>query len=410
MNSRERVLKAIRHEEPDKVPIDFGGMRSTGIMASAYNKLKKYLGIEEGEIKVYDIMQQLATIEPPILELFEVDVVPLDMVRATFGLSNEKWKPYTLSDGTPALISSEFDPVIAEDGGTIIRDKDGIPIAKMPAGGYWFDAIYFPLASATTIDDLKKFDWESLLLGEDELELLSKNAKELYGSTDRAIMGGFGGNLLETGQLFLCGYEKFMFDLAAAPKFVEYMLDRVVEVHLENLRRYLEAVGDYIQIIQMGDDLGTQVAPQISPAMYRELFKPRHKKIYNYIKDNSDICVFLHSCGSIYKLIPDLIEAGVDILNPVQTSAVDMEPERLKREFGDKITFWGGGCDTQRVLLMGTPEEVREHVKRRLKIFAPGGGFVFTQVHNILAEVPPENVVAMFETVEEYRDYPIEID
>ncbi len=409
MNSRERVLKAIKHEEPDKVPIDFGGMRSTGIMAPAYSKLKKYLGIEEGEIKVYDIMQQLAIVEEPILDLFEVDVVPLDRVKATFDLGNEEWKPYTLSDRTPALISSEFDPVIAEDGSTIIRDMDGTPMAKMPAGGYWFDAIHFPLASATTIDDLKKFNWESQLWGEDEFELLGKNARELYGSTDRAIMGGFGGNLLEGGH-FLCGYEKFMFDLAADQKFIEYMLDRMVEMHLENLRRYLEAVGDYIQIIQMGDDLGTQLALQISPAMYRGLFKPRHKKIYDYVKDNSDIYVFLHSCGSVYDLIPDLIDIGVDILNPVQTSAVNMEPERLKSEFGDKITFWGGGCDTQQVLLMETPEEVREHVKRRLKIFAPGGGFVFNQVHNILLEVPPENIVAMFETVKEYRDYPIEID
>jgi len=219
-------------------------------------------------------------------------------------------------------------------------------------------------------------------------------------------MGGFGGNILEYGQT-LRGWEKFMMDLALNQRFAEDLMDKLVEVHLKNLEVYLQAVGDYIQIIQMGDDLGTQNAPQISPDMYRELIKPRHKNIYQYVKKHSQLFLFLHSCGAIYELIPDLIDAGVEILNPVQTSAKNMDPEKLKIEFGDKITFWGGGVDTQHVLPEGTPDEIAAQVKERIRIFAPGGGFVFTPVHNIQANVPPENMVAAYDTVIKARNYPI---
>jgi uroporphyrinogen decarboxylase len=176
-----------------------------------------------------------------------------------------------------------------------------------------------------------------------------------------------------------------------------------MEMHLETLGKICKAVGDVVDILRFGDDLGTNMGPIMSPRTYRSLFKPRHKILCNYVKEHSQMRTFLHSCGSVYKLIPDLIEVGYDILNPIQISALDMEPERLKREFGKDIAFWGGGCDTQHVLYNGSPDEVKCHVRKNIEIFAPGGGFIFATVHNILSDVPPENVIAMFEAVNEYR-------
>jgi uroporphyrinogen decarboxylase len=217
-------------------------------------------------------------------------------------------------------------------------------------------------------------------------------------------MLGFGGNLLEWGQM-LCSNENFLMMLAAEPKKAARLLDMLTEIHLESLPQVIQAVGDAVDILQMGDDLGMQTGMQVSPEMYRRFFKPRHQKMYRYVKDNSDMAVFLHSCGSMSAVIADLIDIGVDIINPVQTSAVNMEPKRLKDEFGQHITFWGAGIDTQRVLPNATPEEVRKAVKERMDIFAPGGGFVFTQIHNIMADVPPENIVAMFDAALEYGKY-----
>jgi uroporphyrinogen decarboxylase len=197
--------------------------------------------------------------------------------------------------------------------------------------------------------------------------------------------------------------DQFFIDLAADRPKALALLDKLVESHLAGLARFLPAVDGVVDIIQMGDDLGTQNALEISPRMYREVFKPRHKALFDYIKKNSDLKIFLHSCGAISDVLADLIEIGVDIINPVQTSAAGMEPARLKRDFGGDITFWGGGCDTQRVLPQGTPEEVSDHVKERIEIFAPGGGFVFTQVHNIMPHVPPGNVAAMVEAVRKNR-------
>jgi len=211
-------------------------------------------------------------------------------------------------------------------------------------------------------------------------------------------MGSFGGNILEQGQ-GLRGWENFMADLAGNRELAEKLIEKMVEAHLKNLKLYLEAVGDYIQIIQMGDDLGTQNGPMLSPKLYRELISSAHKAIYDYVHKNSDVYIFLHSCGGIYELMPYLIEEGVDIINPVQTSARGMDPERLKKEFGDRLTFWGGGCDTQSVLPYGKPEEIKRHVKDRMEIFSRDGGFVFTQVHNIQANVPVENIMALFESV-----------
>ena len=397
MTSRERVLTTLRHEEPDKVPIDFGAMRSTGIMAIAYNALKTHLGISGGETRVYDIGQQLAEVEAPLLKRFEVDVIDL---ANTMGEKSNAWREWTLPDGSPGYVHDIFYPE-REDDGWVIRDKDRV-VARMPEGVLYFESMNPALENAKTSKDIEAYQWH--LYSDEDLKDLEQRAKRLYEDTDYAIMGGFGGNILELGQA-LRGWSNLMMDLAMNQSFAEDLMDKMVEVHLKNLEGYLQAVGDYIQVIQMGDDLGTQHATQLSPDMYREMIKPRHREIYQYVKTHSDLYVFLHSCGSIYDLIPDLIDAGVDILNPVQTSANKMDPSVLKEEFGDKITFWGGGVDTQHILPDGSTDDVREDVEMRMRIFAPGGGFVFAPIHNVQANVPPENVATAFETVINTRDY-----
>ena len=389
MNSRERVVAALRHEVPDRVPIDLGGMRSTGIIALAYRRLKEYLGVTEGDIYVYDTGQQLAVVEPSILDLFGLDVAPLDLDQLL------GWQPYTLPDGSPARIVADFTTETAPDG-AVYQLEGGRRVCYRPPSSHYFYRIYHPLAEATTPADLNPLP--SRGYSDDELILLRDRARYLYDDTDYAIMGNFGGSILEAGQ-DLRGWEQFMIDLAQGGPFLEALLEKLTEFHLANLARYLDAVGHYIQIIVMVDDLGTQNGLQISPQTYRRWIKPCHTRIYGYVRQHyPQVYVFLHSCGGIYPLIPDLIEAGVQILNPVQISAAEMDPVRLKREFGADLTFWGGGCDTQHTLPHGTPEEVAAQVKRLLDIFAPGGGYVFNQVHNIQADVPPENIVAMLET------------
>lgn len=397
MNSRERVLMALAHREPDRVPIDFGGMRSTGIMALAYAPLRRRLGLEDGPVYVYDVGQQLAVIEEPVRRRFGVDVVPLDYDALG------PWQPYTLPDGTPAWLPAHYRIERDADGFQYLLDDDGRRVSAMPPDGFYFDAIYRPLANATTVDDLKAYKWSGRT--DEELARLREEARRLYENTDYAIMGAFGGNILESGQ-GLRGWEQFMLDLAYGGIFLETFLELLTENHLRNLERYLNAVGEYIQIIQMGDDLGTQRGPQLSVEMYRRWIKPYHQRIYRWVHEHyPHIYVFLHSCGGIYELIPDLIDEGVQILNPVQTSAYGMDPVRLKREFGRDLVFWGGGCETQTTLPRGTPDEVRRQVRERLEIFAPGGGYVFNQIHNVQHGVPPENVVAMFEAALEYGGY-----
>ncbi len=395
MTSRERVLKTLRHEEPDKVPIDLGAMRSTGIMAIAYNELKKHLGIEGGYTRVYDIGQQLAEPEQWLLDRFQVDVIDLSN---SFGRNSEDWSDWTLPDGSRGQVPKIFYPQ-KENGGWVIKDGDRVT-SRMPEGVLYFEQAYWPLAEAKTSADIENHNW--YFYKDEDLKMLEQQAKRLNQETDYAIMGGFGGNILEYGQM-LRGWDQFMVDLAMNDSFVNDLLDKLVEVHLKNLEGYLQAVGDYIQIIQMGDDLGTQSTTQVSPNMYRDMLKPRHQKVFQYVKQHSDLYVFLHTCGSIYDLIPDLIDAGVDVLNPVQTSANKMDPQTLKSEFGDQVTFWGGGVDTQQVLPDASPEKISEQVEERLNIFAPGGGYVFCPVHNIQANVPPENVIAAYETVIDKR-------
>ena len=402
MNSRERVLTALRHQEPDRVPIDLDGMASTGIMAIAYNRLKAHLGMTGGETKVYDIGQQLAHPEPAVLERFGVDVLPLTRAPLGFDPAHPAWKPWTLPDGSPAWVPSGFSPVQNERGDWLILDDKGRMTHRMPGGGLYFDQSYHPLAEATTVAEIEAFELPGH--SHEELAWLRREACRLYETTDKAIVGHFGGNILEAAQ-GLRGWDRFMMDMALHPRLAQALAQKLADHSVANLPRYLDAVGDSIQIIQMGDDLGTQRGPQMSPDMYRRIIKPYQRQVYEYVRTHSDLYLFLHSCGSVYRLIPDLIEIGVDILNPVQISAAEMDPARLKREFGQDIVFWGGGADTQQVLPNATPEQVRQHVRELLEILAPGGGYVFCQVHNIQANVPPQNVVAMFEAALAFGRY-----
>lgn len=397
MTSRERVLKAIRHEEPDRLPIDLGGMASTGIMAIAYARLKEHLGIRSGEIRVFDMGQQLAEVEPEILSRFSVDVISL---TNSLGVAPESWKPWKLPNGVDCKIPAGVDIRPDEDNGGWLIWDNGMPMQRMSSGSLYFSEAIHPLAGLTTSEELQHIPRP--VISDEELMFLEMRAKALFENTDLAIMANFGGNILEAGNS-LRGFTRFMMDLAEGGTFVEDLIGGIVETQLLNLSLYLEAVGKYVQFVQFGDDLGMQDRLIVSRSTYQKHLMPGHQKLFRHVHQNSNCAVFLHSDGSIYPLIPDLIKAGVDILNPVQTSAKNMEPKKLKEEFGKQITFWGGGCDTQRILPFASPGEVAQHVRERIAILAPGGGFVFNQIHNIQADVPPENIVSMFNTANEFR-------
>lgn len=402
MTSRDRVLAAFRHVETDRVPLDLSGHRSSGIAAIAYPKVRRLLGLPPRTPRVYDIVQQLAVVDDDVLDRFGVDTVELG--RA-FSLEEKDWADWTLPDGTPCKVPAWSVPQ-REDGRWVIRSGSGRAVAQMPDGALYFEQCYWPfLDGPEDIDDLlgafAESMWTSVRsppgpgVGEDEL---AAGARRLRASTDRAIVGLFGGNLLEIGQ-FLYRIDHFLMMLAGDPERAEAFLDKLVALHLERLERYLAVVGKHIDIIVFGDDLGMQTGPQMSPATYRRLFKPRHKALWTRAKELSGVKVMLHSCGGVRELLPDLIDAGLDAINPVQISCRGMDAAELKTEFGKHIVFWGGGCDTRDVLGSQSPTEVAAHVRRQVATMRRGGGFVFQQVHNILADVPAENVVAMLEAV-----------
>jgi len=405
MTSRQRVLAAMKHQEPDRVPVDFSGHRSSGIAAILYPKLRNYLGLPKQTIRIYDPIQQLAIVDDDVLDLFGVDTIELGR---GFALTDSDWADWILPDGTPCKMPAWALPE-REDKRWIIRSKTGRVIAQLADGSLYFEQTYYPFFERDDFDAIPAAMDESMwcavasppgpiVTGPGGEVILLEGAKKLRVSTDRAILGLFGGNLFEMGQ-FLYRNDNFLLLLAMDPEKIHRFLDHIVEIHLKKLESYLGTVGDYIDIIVFGDDLGMQSGPQISPEMYREFFKPRHRILWERAKSLADVKVMLHCCGGVRELLPDLIDAGLDAINPVQTSCRGMNVEELKAEYGKDLVFWGGGCDTQRVLPLGTPEDIQNHVRAQVKTLKQGGGFVFQQVHNILANVPPENIVAMFEAV-----------
>jgi uroporphyrinogen decarboxylase len=407
MTSRERILAAVNHQEPDRVAIDCGAMRSSGIQAIAYNRFKAHLGVKGGHTRVYDVVQQLAEPEDFYLERFGVDAI-----NAGRRFPHTGWRDWVLPDGSPCQVPEYMD-FRRDDGGWLAFNAEGAPVGRMIPGATYFSQTCWPFADDDWFGRLRELPdrmssiiWAGLPEpmyaaghSEENLRRIAAHIRHLRVTQDRAIMLALGANLFEWGT-FLRRMDNFLLDLAGDRKKAEALLDRLVEIHLAGFDRILPLVGEDVDIVQLGDDLGMENGPFMSPRMYREIFKPRHAVLVERIKKaHPQVKVFLHSCRSIAALLPEIIEAGFDIINPVQISARDMTPERLKRDFGKDVTFWGGGCDTQKVLPRCRPQEVRDHVRRNVDVLARDGGFVFCAVHNILAEVPPENIEAMYESV-----------
>ena len=412
MTSRENILAAINHQTPDRVPVDLGATPSSGISAIAYNNLVRHLGLDKPTL-IYDVVQQLAQPDMELLERFGIDV--LDIGR-TFNTRPEDWYPITLSNGEEAFYPQNFHPVHLPDGSWATYDDDGQRIlTKMPVGATFFDQTYFPYADGYPADyhdldaEMGRVLWARHVhspwdhaADEGFYDTLRERALQLRQTTDKALMIVCGCNLFEWGT-FLRRMDNFLMDLLCDERNVERLLDELMTRHLATLEKVCRSVGDIVDIIRFGDDLGMISGPFMSPETYRKLFKPRHRILCDYVKSHSQMHTFIHSCGSIAALLPDLIDAGIEIINPVQTNAAGMDPAFLKREFGADVTFWGGGIDTASMLNRGTPAQVREQVLQRLEIFSPGGGFVFNTVHNILPDVPPQNIVAMYDAIAEFN-------
>ncbi len=408
MTSRERVLTALDHKEPDRVPIDLSGHRSSGIAAMAYARLRDYLGLPKRTLRVYDPIQQLAIVDEDVLQIFKVDTVELG--RA-FALDDKYWAEWQLPDGTDCLMPVWALPRRSGEEWTFHATATDRVLGCMPQGVWYFEQNHFPYAESDEAPLQDAFDhcmWAvaasppgPIVGGTDGEALLAEGARKFRASTDRAIIGLFGGNLLETGQMFYRN-DNFLMLLAGEPERAHVFLDRLVEHHIRNLDRFLRAAGPHIDIILFGDDLGMQSGPQISPSTYREFFQPRQARMWRYVKEKApNLKIMLHCCGGVRELLPGLIEAGLDMINPVQITCRGMGPAELKRDFGQRLSFWGGACDTRHMLSNGTPEQIRDHVRELVSIWRPGGGFIFQQVHNIMADVPPQNVVAMLNAAAE---------
>jgi len=393
------------------VPVDLGATPSSGISAVAYGRLVRHLGMEGARNRVYDVVQQLAQPDEDILDRFGIDVVDLGR---TFNTSDDDWYEIRLFDGSAAEYPKWFRPDPGPDGGWRVHAPDGTEIAVQLKDMNFYDQSCFPWlddypADMSGLPDaMAKVLWAAMVHSPWDhandpgfWDTLRANTLALREQTDRAIMVVVGCNLFEWGT-FLRRIDNFLMDLVAEPEEVEPLLDALMEIHMKTLEKVCKAVGDVADVCRFGDDLGMDTGPFMSPATYRSLFKSRHAALCDYVHKHSSMHTFLHSCGSIHALMPDLIEAGFEVFNPVQTVCLDMEPEKLKRDFGKDVTFWGGGADTREAINHGTPESVRAHVLERLKVFAPGGGFVFNTVHNILPDVPPENIVAMFDAIAEF--------
>lgn len=412
MTSRERILAAINHQESDKIPVDLGATPSSGISAIAYSNLIKHLGKEDLSVKIYDVVQQLAEPDMSIIDKFGVDV--LDIGRM-FNTKAGDWKATTMANGDQALYPSWFNPTKAENGGYETYGDDGILLARMPEGATFFDQTHFPYLDGYPSDfsdldkEMDKVLWSRYAHSpwdhskdDNFWEELRQGALHLRENTDKALMIVCGCNLFEWGT-FLRRMDNFLMDPYMDPYNTEKLLDALLERHLKTLEKVCESVGDVVDIIRFGDDLGMTQGPFMDVDTYKTLFKPRHKQLCDYVKNNSSMHTFIHSCGSISSLMPDMIDAGIEIFNPVQTNCANMEPDFLKREFGKDCTFWGGGIETVGTLNTGSIQQIKDQVQERMEIFSKGGGFVFNTVHNILPDVPPENIIAMFEAVNDFN-------
>lgn len=419
MNSKERIRKTLEHKQPDKLPVDFGGMLATGINVSIVYKLRQKLGLDKPQtpVKVIEPFQMLGEIGEDLKKIIGVDTISLFGSKNFFGFENANWKEWKLWDGTPVLVPGKFNTKKEEDGNIYMYaqgDKNYPPCAVMPKRGYYFDLT----ARQGEIDDdsldLNDNLEEFKVISNAEIEYIKKEAKRLYENTGYSIvaslvLSGFGDIALVPGPTLknpkgVRDISEWYMSLASRKEYVRKIFEHQCEISIENYRRIYNAVGNIIDVVFVtGTDFGSQNGLFISKDLYKDLFKPFHAKVNNWIHENTGWRSFMHTCGAIEPLISEFIDAGFDILNPVQISAAGMDPPVLKKKYGKHITFWGGGVDTQKTLPFGTVKQVKEEVKRLIEIFSTGGGFVYNAVHNIQSNVPIENIIAMIEVIQKYR-------
>jgi len=423
ITSRERVALALNHQEPDRIPLDLGASATSGIHVSVVYQLRQALSLDSPgtPVKVIEPYQMLGEVKPDLMDMLGVDVVGLIAPATLFGFRNEGWKPWTTFDGTPVLVPEGFntDP---EPSGDImlypVGDKSVPPSGRMPAGGWYFDSIprQSPIDESrlNVEDNVEEFE----SISDEDLEYFRTEAERLYTQTDKAILASFGGTSFGDIALVPAPWLKhpkgirdvaeWYMSLVSRKDYIAEVFDRQCSIALANLRKLYAVVGDRVSAIFVsGADFGMQQGPFLSTRTYRGLFMPVHKRVNDWIHENTQWKSFIHTCGSVQALMPDMIEAGFDIFNPVQCSAANMDPRQLKERFGKQVTFWGGGVDTQHTLPFGTPDEVRAEVLERIRVFGPGAGFVFNPIHNIQALVPIDNLMTMYNTLRENGTYPI---
>lgn len=412
---RERVLAALAHRQPDRVPVDFGGTFVSGMHVSSVAALREHYGLGRDPVKVIDPGQMLGEIGEDLKRALGIDVEGVVRRMTRYGFAVENWKPYRLYDGLEVLMPGGFNVTLDENGGTLLYPEGDLtapPSARMPNGGYFFDTI----ERQGPIDDEHLDPRDNLEeyqpISEVELNHLECASKKAR-ATGRAVIASFGGTAF--GDIAFVpapglrhpkgirGVTEWYISLRTRRDYVRAVFEGQCEVALANLARIAQRVGDAVDVVNVcGTDFGTQKSSFCSVETFRELWLPYYKRINEWVHRSTGWKTFKHSCGAVEKFIPSFLEAGFDILNPVQCSAAGMEPERLKSAYGDRLVFWGGGVDTQQVLPFSTPAAVREQVLRRCEVFARGGGFVFNAVHNVQAGTPVANLVAMFEAVREF--------
>ncbi|MGC8837719.1 MAG: uroporphyrinogen decarboxylase family protein [Anaerolineae bacterium] len=382
MDARTRVKLALEHKEPDRVPLDLGGTVVTGIHIHAYRRLRKTLGLPPVEVRVGNLNQQLAVVDDDVVDLLGVDVKGV-------------------APGSPASFRLEIHDM---GHSTYFYDELRIGWRKLKDRGLYYELFYSPLAGDLTEEAIERHPWPDPTDPSRYVGLREAARRIAEGERRAVVVANMLAGFVETCP-WLRGFEDYFADLAIHHRLLGKLMDKLIEIKVTSWERTLDEVGEYADVVMEADDFAGQDRLLMSPRTWRALIKPRMKEFYGWLHKKTEAKLFLHSCGAVREVIPDLIEVGVDILNPVQVSAAGMDSAELKREFGKDLVFWGGGVDTQHVLGTGSPEEVREEVRRRLRDFMPGGGFVFATVHNIQPNVPPENLIAMFETVRTYGAY-----
>jgi len=416
MTSRERVMVALEHREPDRIPVDFGSTFVTGMHVSVVAELRRYYGLESKPVRVVDCGQMLGEIDDDLRAVMGVDTTGVFRKTTKFGFPAEDWKPWRMYDGLEVLTPGGFQVSLDENGDTLLHPQGDItapPCARMPKDGYFFDAIIRqePIREEELDpqDNLEEFG----PISETELDYLEESARRARAS-GRAVVASFGGTSF--GDIALVpglslkhpkgirDVEEWYVSIRTRRQYIHKVFEGQCEIALKNLERIAARVGENVDVVYVcGADFGTQNSQFCSVADFRELWFPYYQRVNDWIHRHTQWKTFKHSCGSVSKFYEAFIECGFDIINPVQCSAAHMEPEYLKATFGDRLAFWGGGVDTQRTLAFGTPSDVRDEVLARCEIFARGGGFVFNSIHNIQARTPVENVVAMIEAVKEFH-------